>query len=81
MYHIWTNDTHDNENTSSIESFNLSKNEDVNGDGIVHFLDLVAVSLVYNDVGPNGWVREDVDNNGKVHFMDLIAISGQYGDQ
>jgi hypothetical protein len=45
---------------------------------MVHFLDLVAVSLVYNAEGVDGWVREDVDNNGRVHFMDLIAISLAY---
>jgi hypothetical protein len=44
-------------------------------------LDLVAVSLMYNDAGSNGWVREDVNNDGKVHFMDLVQISLAYNDE
>ena len=65
----------------------MPMNEDVNMDGKVHFMDLVAVSSMYGQTGPgyptggHGWVRADVDNNGKVHFMDLIAISGHYGQQ
>jgi hypothetical protein len=55
-------------------------NEDVDESGKVHFMDLIAVSLMYNDEGPCGWVREDVDNGGKVHFMDLIAISLTYNE-
>ena len=56
--------------------------------GKVHFMDLIAVSLIYNDEGPGyplpssfGWIREDVDNGGKVHFMDLVAISLAYNQE
>jgi hypothetical protein len=79
-YHIWANDTSDNEDTTISQLFELPLNEDVDGSGTVHFLDLVAVSLLYNAVGPPGWVREDVDNGGNVHFMDLIAISLAYNE-
>ncbi|GAJ07470.1 unnamed protein product, partial [marine sediment metagenome] len=73
-YHIWANDTNRNYNTSAYQPFNLSMNEDVNEDGKVHFMDLVRISLEYNDeLDPpiDGWLREDVNNDGKVHFMDL----------
>jgi len=54
--------------------------EDINLDHVVHFLDLVAVSLRYNEVGPPDWIREDVNNDGKVHFMDLIQITVHYNE-
>ena len=79
-YHIWANDTSDNKNTSTPISFNKPSNPDVNMDGCVHFMDLVAVSLMYNDEGADGWVREDVNNDGKAHFMDLVAISLDYNE-
>ena len=47
-YHIWANDTSDNANTSAPQSFDLPMNEDVDESGKVHFMDLVAISLVYN---------------------------------
>ena len=80
-YHIWANDTSDNYAVSASDTFDLPLNEDVNMDGEVHFLDLVAVSLTYNDEGPPGWIREDVDNNGKVHFIDMVAISMHYNEE
>ena len=55
-------------------------NEDGDEGGKVHFMDLVAVSMRYNDEGSPGWIREDVDNGGKVHFMDLVAISMHYNE-
>ena len=77
-YHIWADDTIGAYNTSSPQPFDLPLNGDVNMDGKVHFLDLIAVSSKYNTVGPPGWCREDVDNNGKVHFMDLVQVSMAY---
>jgi hypothetical protein len=57
-------------------------NEDIDCNGIVHFMGLITVSLLYYAEGLGypadssfGWIREDADNGGKVHFMDLIAIS------
>ena len=44
-------------------------------------MDLVAISLKYNDVGPGGWCREDVDNNGRVHFIDLVTVSMHYNEE
>jgi len=80
-YRIWADDTIGNYNTSSHQPFDLPMNEDVDMGGKVHFMDLVAVSLMYNAVGPSGWVREDVDNSGSVHFMDLVAISMAYNEE
>ena len=58
----------------------IPMDEDVNVDHIVHFLDLVAVSLRYSEVGSPGWIREDVDNNGEVHFLDLVQVSLHYNE-
>ena len=87
-YHIWANDTSDNFAESPSYTFDLPLNEDVDSSGKVHFMDLIAVSLMYNAEGPGypanssfGWIREDVDNGGKVHFMDLIAISLAYNEE
>jgi len=81
-YYIWANDTSGKENTSEPQpEFDLPLNEDINEDGSVHFLDLIAVSLAYNDAGANGWVREDVNNDGVVHFMDLVQVSLAYNEE
>jgi rhodanese-related sulfurtransferase len=80
-YSIYADDTFGRISTSTPEEFDLPMNEDVDEGGKVHFMDLIAVSLMYNEEGPNGWVREDVDNGGKVHFMDLIAISLVYNEE
>jgi hypothetical protein len=79
-YHIYATDTFGKESMSTPAPFALPMNEDVNEDGKAHFMDLVAVSLAYNDVGPNGWIREDVNNDGKAHFMDLVAVSLAYNE-
>jgi hypothetical protein len=81
IFYIWANDSSDNIAITEPESLNLPLNEDVDTDGKVHFMDLIAVSEAYNDEGPNGWIREDIDNNGVVHFMDLMAISLYYNQE
>ena len=80
-YHIWAEDIGGSENISATQPFNLPLNEDVDESGKVHFMDLVAVSLMYNNEGPPGWIREDVDNGGKVHFMDLVQVSLTYNEE
>ena len=80
-FYIWANDTSDNEESSGSQLFELPMNEDVDESGKVHFLDLVAVSLIYNAVGAKGWIREDVNNDGSVHFMDLVSISLAYNEE
>jgi hypothetical protein len=77
-FHVYATDTSAKDAESAPQGFFMPYNEDVNSDGTVHFMDLVAVSLEYNDVGPDGWVRTDVNNDGAVHFMDLVAISLNY---
>jgi hypothetical protein len=78
VFYIWADDMSNNNDTSGPWLCDLPLNEDVDESGTVHFMDLVAISLVYNDIGSDGWIREDVDNDGKVHFMDLVSISLVY---
>jgi len=59
---------------------NIPMDEDVNMDHVVHFMDLMAVSLHYNEEGDPGWIREDVNNDGVVHFMDLVQITTHYNE-
>jgi hypothetical protein len=77
-YQIWAKDLSGNENTTAPQPFEVPMNEDINMDGWCHFMDVIAIALNYNTVGPNGWVREDVDNNGEVHFTDVIELSIHY---
>jgi hypothetical protein len=77
-YNIRANDTYNNFNESLSYEFDLPLNEDVNLSSKIHYLDLIAVSLCYNDIGPDGWSREDFNNDGMVHFMDLVQVSLAY---
>lgn len=79
-YYIRANDTNGNENISSLMQFDLPPNEDVNEDGRIDFMDLVAIALMYNEHGLDGWVREDIDNDGHCYFMDLVKIVLRYND-
>jgi len=79
-YKILVKDTNGNIVESQSEIFNLPPNHDVNMDGKIHFLDLIAIAGMYGTPGPCGWVREDVDNNGRVHFMDLSPVALHYNE-
>lgn len=48
-----------------------SLSADVNGDGIVSILDLVAIAQAFGEKSP------DVNGDGIVNILDLIAVSGQ----
>ena len=73
-YHIWVKDTYGLENSTSPGAFCKPTNKDVNMDGRVQFMDSVAISLAFNDVGPPGWIREDVNNDGVINDLDFDAL-------
>ncbi len=80
-YHIWANDTSDNEDTSTPQPFDLPPNYDVNMDGRAHLQDFVLVAGHYGEYGPyNGWIREDVNNDGRAHLQDFVLIAGHYNE-
>ena len=51
---------------------------DVNQDGEVNILDLVAVASQFNTVGEG--LPEDVNGDGRVNIFDLIAIANHFGE-
>ncbi len=79
-YHLWANDTRNNQISSNTSSFTLSPNWDINADGNCSLMDLVFVSNKYGQIGPPGWIREDIDNNGTIEVFDLVLLSNQYGN-
>ena len=50
---------------------------DVNGDGMVNVLDLVAIVSSFNQTGPNS---ADVNGDGIVNLLDLVLVAGAFGD-
>ena len=50
--------------------------EDVNQDGFVDFMDLLAILSAW---GPCGGCAADIDGSGTVDFMDLLAVLSAWG--
>lgn len=52
---------------------------DVNGDGVVNLLDLVAIAVAYRKSGQALDQRADVNRDGVVDLLDLVLVSTNYG--
>jgi len=75
-YHIWANDTSDNSNTSSVDTFEVPPNWDINMDGICNIIDVSRCSVEWmNSSSNNGWIREDINNDGNVNIIDVSQLS------
>ncbi len=48
--------------------------EDVNGDGIVNILDLVAVANAFGNMEP------DLNGDGVVNIQDLVIVANEFGN-
>lgn len=79
-YHLWANDTKNNQISSNTSGFTLSPNWDIDTDGNCSLMDLVFVANKYAQSGSPGWIREDIDNNGAIDVFDLVLLSNQYGN-
>ena len=79
-YYIWTKDTSDNTDISSLFGFSMPPNWDINNDGVVNVFDHVLTSNHYGATNNLGWIREDVDNNGEIQVFDLVLVSNHYGE-
>jgi len=79
-YRLKATDTSNNNKYSSISTFLLPPNWDINGDGTGSLLDLVLISNYYGTTGNTGWIREDVDNSGKVKLLDVTLVSNHFGE-
>ena len=51
--------------------------EDVNDDGTVNILDLVAVAAAFGQTGEND---ADVNGDGTVNILDLVAVAAAFGE-
>lgn len=77
-YYIWSDDSSGNSNKTTIQSYSMPPNWDINKDGVCDMLDLVAISEKYAESGPPGWIREDVNNDGEIRVMDIVLLSNHY---
>jgi len=77
-YYIWSDDSSGNSNKTTIQSYSMPPNWDINKDGVCNMLDLVAISEKYAETGPPGWIREDVNNDGEIRVMDIVLLSNHY---
>jgi hypothetical protein len=77
-YYIWSDDSSGNSNKTTIQSYSMPPNWDINKDGVCDMLDLVAISEKYGETGPPGWIREDVNNDGEIRVMDIVLLSNHY---
>ncbi len=77
-YFIWSNDTSGNANVSSVNSYSLPPNWDINKDGNVTVFDFTLISNHYEETGSPGWIREDIDNNGEIEVLDIVICSNYY---
>ena len=47
---------------------------DVNGDGVVDVLDLLAVLAAWGQTGAPGFISEDVEEDGVIDVLDLLKV-------
>ncbi len=52
---------------------------DINGDGVVNVLDLIALLLCFAQPAVPGCVGEDINEDGTVDVLDLIDLLLQFG--
>jgi hypothetical protein len=77
-YFIWANDTSDNKDISTIDSFVIPPNWDINIDHDCNIVDLILVANHFDESGGLGWIREDVNNDGDVSIVDLILVANNF---
>ena len=53
-------------------------NGDLNGDGVVNVLDLIAVTFYFGNTGGN--IAADVSGDGVVNVLDLVLVAGMFQD-
>lgn len=80
-YFVWANDTSGNTDISSVCSYSLPPNWDVNEDGIISVIDFTSISNHFDETGSLGWIREDVDNDGEINVLDIVISSNHYFEE
>jgi hypothetical protein len=79
-YKIWANDTNNNINTTTPETFEIPPNWDINIDHQCSIVDLIWIAGHFDETGDNGWIREDLNNDGQVSIVDLVLVSGHFDE-
>ena len=51
---------------------------DVNGDGLIDFLDLIRIGNRCGEGGAPGWIAEDVNRDGRVDHQDLVMAGNRF---
>ena len=81
-YHIWANDTSDNSNVSSVDTFEIPPNYDIRflTSRMIDISDLNPVSQLFASSVTAGSIREDVTNDGWVDISDLNQVALHFGE-
>lgn len=79
-YHVWSNDTNNNDAQSEIDTFYLPPNWDINKDKVCNLVDMQLVANLFQSAGNPGWIREDVDNDGVIKVLDIVIVSSHLGE-
>ena len=79
-YFIWANDTDDNQNKTTSDTFEVPPNWDMNLDHQCSIVDLIWIAGHFDETGINGWIREDLNNDGQVSIVDLVLVSGYFDE-
>ena len=66
--------------SSSIISFVVAYDWDVNSDGCINVLDLILVGQHWGETGAPGWIREDVNEDGVINVLDLILVGQHWAE-
>ncbi|MYF99111.1 hypothetical protein F4212_08235 [Candidatus Poribacteria bacterium] len=80
-YEITVTATSQGDSTKSAEIMTITTIEsvpwDLNADGIINILDLVAVANQFGESGDN--LSGDVNMDGIVNILDLVAVANYFG--
>jgi hypothetical protein len=49
-------------------------NPDINNDGNINVLDLIAIGQHLGETGTSGWIPEDINQDGTIDILDLLLI-------
>src|SRR4030042_766954 len=66
--------------SSTIDSFTVAYDWDVNTAGCINVLDAILVGQHWGETGTPGWIREDVNGDGTINVLDVILIGQNWGE-
>jgi hypothetical protein len=66
--------------TSPLWGFYTCLAYDLNGDGVINYLDISAIVSHYALLGDAGWIPEDINDDGVVNYLDISGLVSHYGE-